>query len=185
MTKISTPAVVDRIAPSSAPAASDGGQFVLDATSPFGRANRYTLSLFSGAREMLLDEMLFASKEFFERIVAETTIFNELLAKLAEAHAVRDYATMYRERAQHQLDFVRRDMDRILKHGQRGVRDRAGRYGLVRKARGAQRAHKCQANARHEIKRGDQRLNVRVGRGWDRYCMDCARRIVEGSLGLG
>jgi hypothetical protein len=45
----------------------------------------------------------------------------------------------------------------------------------------AQRAHKCQANARHEIKRGDLRLNVRAGRGWDRYCMDCARKIVDGS----
>ena len=46
----------------------------------------------------------------------------------------------------------------------------------------AQRAHKCQANARHGIKRGDLRLNVRAGRGWDRYCMDCARKIVAGSL---
>ncbi len=26
------------------------------------------------------------------------------------------------------------------------------------------------------------RLNVREGRGWDRYCMACARRIVDGSL---
>jgi hypothetical protein len=46
----------------------------------------------------------------------------------------------------------------------------------------AQRAHKCQANARHAIKRGDRRLNVRTGRGWDRYCLDCARKIVDGSL---
>jgi hypothetical protein len=46
----------------------------------------------------------------------------------------------------------------------------------------AQRAHKCQANSRHPIKKGDIRLNVRAGRGWDRYCMDCARKIVEGSL---
>ena len=46
----------------------------------------------------------------------------------------------------------------------------------------AQRAHKCQASKRHDIKRGDLRLNVRTGRGWDRYCMDCGRKIVEGSL---
>jgi hypothetical protein len=46
----------------------------------------------------------------------------------------------------------------------------------------AQRAHKCQANSRHPIKKGDLRLNVRAGRGWDRYCMDCARKIVEGSM---
>lgn len=30
---------------------------------------------------------------------------------------------------------------------------------------------KGQANARHESKRGDQRLNVRAGRGWDRHCV--------------
>jgi hypothetical protein len=46
----------------------------------------------------------------------------------------------------------------------------------------AQRAHKCQASSRHPIRKGDLRLNVRAGRGWDRYCMDCARKIVEGSL---
>jgi hypothetical protein len=46
----------------------------------------------------------------------------------------------------------------------------------------AQCAHKCQASSRHPIKKGDIRLNVRAGRGWDRYCMDCARKIVEGSL---
>jgi hypothetical protein len=43
----------------------------------------------------------------------------------------------------------------------------------------AQRAHKCQANARHEIKRGDPRLNVRTGRGWDRYCLDRSLRGQE------
>ncbi|BBC01970.1 hypothetical protein BE61_74310 [Bradyrhizobium elkanii USDA 61] len=46
----------------------------------------------------------------------------------------------------------------------------------------AKRSHRCQANSRHEIKQGDQRLNVRAGRGWDRYCMDCARKIVDGSI---
>jgi hypothetical protein len=46
----------------------------------------------------------------------------------------------------------------------------------------AQRAHNCQANARHRIKGGDLRLNVRTGRSWDRYCMDCARKIIENSL---
>jgi hypothetical protein len=44
----------------------------------------------------------------------------------------------------------------------------------------AQRKHRCQANAKHEIRQGDMRLNVRAGRGWDRYCMDCAKKIVDG-----
>lgn len=43
----------------------------------------------------------------------------------------------------------------------------------------AQRAHNCQANAHHRILRKDMRLNVRNGRGWDRYCLNCAKLIVQ------
>lgn len=43
----------------------------------------------------------------------------------------------------------------------------------------AKRAHNCQGNARHRITRGDKRLNIREGRGWDRYCLDCAKVIVQ------
>lgn len=42
----------------------------------------------------------------------------------------------------------------------------------------AKKAHNCQANARHRIKRGDKRLSVRNGRSWDRYCLECAKVIV-------
>ena len=42
----------------------------------------------------------------------------------------------------------------------------------------AKKAHNCQANARHRIERGDKRLNVRNGRSWDRYCLECASTIV-------
>ena len=43
----------------------------------------------------------------------------------------------------------------------------------------AHRAHNCQGNARHRIEGGDKRLKVRNGRGWDHYCLDCARKIVH------
>ena len=43
----------------------------------------------------------------------------------------------------------------------------------------AKKAHNCQANARHRIERGDKRLNVRNGRSWDRYCLECARNIAQ------
>jgi hypothetical protein len=46
----------------------------------------------------------------------------------------------------------------------------------------AKRAHKCQANGRHNFKSGDTRLNVRNGRSWDRYCVDCARKILSVNL---
>jgi hypothetical protein len=43
----------------------------------------------------------------------------------------------------------------------------------------AKKAHNCQANAAHRIQGGDTRLNVRNGRSWDRYCVSCARTIIE------
>jgi len=32
---------------------------------------------------------------------------------------VKDWTTMYQECSQHQLDFIRRDCDRYLRHGER------------------------------------------------------------------
>ena len=46
----------------------------------------------------------------------------------------------------------------------------------------AGRAHNCQANARHRIEKGDIRLKVRNGRGWDCYCRACAETIIEKDL---
>jgi fructoselysine-6-P-deglycase FrlB-like protein len=92
-----------------------------DADSRLIKANRYAFSLLAGTGEVLLDEMLFAGKEFFDRVVAETAIFNEFLARLAEAHSVRDYGAMCQECTKHQLDFIRRDMERVLKHSERAI----------------------------------------------------------------
>jgi hypothetical protein len=47
----------------------------------------------------------------------------------------------------------------------------------------AKRAHNCQANSGHRIRAGEMRLSVRNQRGnWDRYCLDCATKIVRGDL---
>jgi hypothetical protein len=43
----------------------------------------------------------------------------------------------------------------------------------------AKKAHNCQANAGHRIQGGDTRLNLRNGRSWDRYCVSCARTIIQ------
>lgn len=43
----------------------------------------------------------------------------------------------------------------------------------------AKKAHNCQANAGHRIQGGHTRLNVRNGRSWDRYCVSCARTILQ------
>lgn len=42
----------------------------------------------------------------------------------------------------------------------------------------AGKAHNCQANAKHRIKKGDVRLKVRNGRSWDHYCRACAETII-------
>ena len=106
--------------------AAETGQLATDLGSRLVGANRYAFSILSGMRDVLWDEMMFANKEFVERIAVETTLFNELISKLAEAHSVRDYGAAYRECTQHQLEFMRRDLERVLKHGERAV-DNAAR----------------------------------------------------------
>ena len=96
-------------------------QLATDAGSQLTKANRYVFSLLAGTRNVLLDEMLFAGNEFFDRAVAGTRIFNEFLAKLAEAHSVRDFGTMYQDCTRHQLYFIRRDTERLLKHSERVI----------------------------------------------------------------
>jgi hypothetical protein len=43
----------------------------------------------------------------------------------------------------------------------------------------AGKAHDCQANALHRVKKGDLRLKVRNGRSWDHYCRACAETIID------
>jgi hypothetical protein len=92
-----------------------------DAASQLTKANKYAFSLWAGSQNVLLDEMMFAGNELLERAIAETRIFNEFISKLAEAHSVKDLGTMYQECTKHQLDFIRRDTERILKHSDRVI----------------------------------------------------------------
>lgn len=46
----------------------------------------------------------------------------------------------------------------------------------------AQRAHNCQANAKHRVKQGDRRLKVYVDRTFDHYCAECAIKIIEADM---
>jgi len=43
-------------------------------------------------------------------------------------------------------------------------------------------AHNCQGNERHRIQKGEVRLKVRQGRGWDHYCKACAEIIIARDL---
>ena len=48
-------------------------------------------------------------------------LFSELVSKMAGAHSVSDIRTMYEECSKHQFDFIRRDCDRVFKHGERVI----------------------------------------------------------------
>jgi hypothetical protein len=64
---------------------------------------------------------LFAGTEFLDRAITETHLFNEFLSKMAEAHSVRDISAMYQECSRHQVEFIRRDTERLLKHSERAI----------------------------------------------------------------
>jgi hypothetical protein len=40
-------------------------------------------------------------------------------------------------------------------------------------------SHNCQGNKSHRIPKGAKRLNIKKGRGWARYCLLCARTILQ------
>ncbi len=92
-----------------------------DTASQLTKANRYALYGLADVRNVMLDEVLFAGNEFLNRAITETQLFNEFLAKMAEAHSVKDIGAMYRECSRHQVEFIRRDTERLLKHSERVI----------------------------------------------------------------
>lgn len=96
-------------------------QSVADATAKLTKANRRTLDFMMGAQKVLLEEMVFASNEILDRMRTETHLFSEFVSKVAGSHSVKDLKTMGKECAQHQIDFIRRDSERLFKHGQRMI----------------------------------------------------------------
>jgi hypothetical protein len=65
--------------------------------------------------------MVFFGGEMLERTRTETHLLSEFVMKMAGAHSVKDVKTMYQECGQHQLDFIRRDTERVFKHGERMI----------------------------------------------------------------
>lgn len=103
------------------PEATKDESLASDAASQITKANRYALYSLVDARNVMLDEMLFAGNEFLDRTIVETRLFNEFLSKIAEARSVKDYGAMYKQCSRHQLDFIRRDTERLLKHSERVI----------------------------------------------------------------
>jgi hypothetical protein len=90
-----------------------------DAATQLTKANKHALDFMTGAQKILLEEMVFATNEMLERARTETHLFSEFVSKIAGSHSVSDLRTMYEECGRHQIDFLRRDNERLFKHGER------------------------------------------------------------------
>jgi hypothetical protein len=85
------------------------------------KLNQSALEFMLGAQKMMFEELVFLGDEMLERTRTEARLFTEFAAKMAGAHSVRDIRTMCQECGQHQLDFFRRDSERLFKHGERVI----------------------------------------------------------------
>jgi hypothetical protein len=100
-----------------------------NATARLATVNKRAQDFLFGVQRAMFDEMLFVSNEFLDRARTETHLFAEFVSKMAGAHSVKDIKTMYEECGQHQIDFVRRDCERLFKHGQRMIENTSKLFG--------------------------------------------------------
>jgi hypothetical protein len=103
-------------------------QPVADAETPLAKAKESALNLMLSTQALIIGEFLFAASELFERTRTEIHLFSEFASKMAESHSVRDLSRMYQECSKHQIEFIRRDCDRIFQHGQRLVENASSLY---------------------------------------------------------
>ena len=91
----------------------------IDRETQWADANKKAVHFMLGAQRMMLEEAVFAAYATLDRVRTETHLFNEFVSKLGAAHSVQDWKAVGSECGQHQLEFVRRDSDRMLRHGER------------------------------------------------------------------
>jgi|ERR1700692_2502272 hypothetical protein len=85
------------------------------------KTNKRALDFVFGVQKVMLEEAIFVSDEILDRVRTETHLFSEFISKVAGAHSVKDLSTLRKECGQHQIDFIRRDSGRIVKHGERMI----------------------------------------------------------------
>jgi hypothetical protein len=96
-------------------------QSAADAAARLTKASKNALDFLTGAQKVMLEEIAFAGNEMLERTRTETHLLSEFVSKMAGSHSVRDLKTMSEECGQHQIDFIRRDSERLFKHGERMI----------------------------------------------------------------
>src|SRR5436309_994854 len=99
----------------------DSFESVANAEAEACKLNQSALEFLLGTQKMMFEEWVFFGDEMLERTRTEMHLFTEFVAKMAAAHSVRDVKTMYQECGQHQLDFFRRDSERLFRHGERMI----------------------------------------------------------------
>ena len=92
-----------------------------DAQTRIAKANEQASSFLFGAQKLMFEEFVFAGNELVERAQTEMHLLSELASKMAGAHSAKDVRTMYEECGKHQLEFIRRDCDRLFKNGERVI----------------------------------------------------------------
>jgi hypothetical protein len=106
---------------SSEPHVASFEQSAADTEAQLVKAHKRALDFMFGAQQMILEEIVFAGNEMLDRAGTEMHLFSELVSKMAGSHSVRDLKAMAEECGQHQIDFVRRDCERLFKHGERMI----------------------------------------------------------------
>jgi len=96
-------------------------QSVVNAEAEASKLNQNALEFMMGTQKLMFEECVFFSEEMLERTRSEMHLLTEFFAKMAGAHSVKDVRTMCQECGQHQLEFLRRDSERIFKHGERMI----------------------------------------------------------------
>jgi hypothetical protein len=102
-------------------AASGSFPAVANAEAEATKLNQGALEFMLGAQKMMYEELVFLGDEMLERTRTEMHLFTEFVTKMAGAHSVQDVKMMCQECGQHQLDFFRRDSERLFKHGERMI----------------------------------------------------------------
>lgn len=93
-------------------------QSTVETDAGIDKANNRSANFIFGAQRLMLEELVFAGNEMYERARTEMHLFSEFAQKMAGAHSAKDIGTMYEECSKHQIEFIRRDCDRILRNGE-------------------------------------------------------------------
>lgn len=93
----------------------------MQAETPIAKASQRAANFMFGAQKLMLEELAFAGNEALDRTRTEMHLFSEFASKMAGAHSVRDIRSMYEECGRHQIEFIRRDCDRLFRHGERMI----------------------------------------------------------------